>query len=86
MQDVTKTPYADFLEMLCKNVVKHRPEKIAVVMQKKDGSTYTAAYGDCGPFDLMAMASAMQADAMLDIVMANARDIIEAAEEDEDDG
>lgn len=81
MEDVTKSPYAGFLEMLCKNVVMHRPEKIAVVMQKKDGTTLTADYGDCGPFDLLAMASAMQADAIMDIVIANAKDIVEAAEE-----
>ena len=85
MQDVTKTPYAEFLEMLCKNVVKHRPEKIAVVIQKKDGTTITAAYGDCGPFDLLAMASAMLADGIMDIVIANAKDIVEAAEEDEEE-
>ena len=85
MQDVTKTPYAGFLEMLCQNVVKHRPEKMAVVMQKKDGTTLTVAYGVLGPFDLLTMASAMLADAMMDIVKANARDIVEAAEEDDEE-
>ena len=84
MQDVTKSPYAGFLETFCKSVVELRPEKIAVVMQRKDGTSITAVYGDCGPFDMMAMASAMQADALLDIVLANAKDIIEAAEEDDE--
>lgn len=84
MQDVTKTPYAEFLEMFCTKVVELKPKKIAVVMQSKDGSTFTASNGNCGPFDLLAMSSAMQADAIMDIVMANAKDIVEAAEEDDD--
>lgn len=81
--DVTKTPYAEFLEMLIKTVVELKPEKMSVVALMEDGTSFTAAYGDCGPFDLMAMASAIQADAFMEIVKANAKDVIEAAEEDE---
>lgn len=85
MDDVTKTPYAGFLEMLCKNVVELKPEKMAVLGLMEDGTSFTATYGDCGPFDMVAMAAHMQADAMMEIVKANARDVIEAAEEEEDE-
>lgn len=83
--DVTKTPYAEFLEKLVKSVVELKPEKIAVVATMPNGNIMTSVYGDCGPYDMMAMASAIQADAIVEIVMANARDIIAAAEEDEED-
>ena len=83
--DVTKTPYAGFLEALIKSVMELKPEKIAVTAMMPDGNVMTSAYGDVGPFDLMTMASMMQADAMMEIAKANAKDIIKAAEEDEDE-
>lgn len=83
MEDVTKTPYAGFLEMLIKNVVELKPEKIAVTGMMEDGTVFTAVYGDMSPYDLAAMGFHMQADAMFEIVKANAREIIEAAEEEE---
>lgn len=83
--DVTKSPYAGFLEMLIKTIMDLKPEQIAVVAVTKGGDVLTSTYGDCGPYDLAAMAFHLQADAMMEIVKANARDIIEAAEEDEDD-
>ena len=84
--DVTQTPYAEFLETLVRGVVENRPEKIAVVGVMPDGEVFTGAYGsygDCGPYDLMQMASHLIADAVLDIVKANAKDIVRAAEEQE---
>ena len=83
--DVRRTPYAKFLEALVKSVVELKPEKIAVTAVMADGAVMTTVYGDCGPFDLMAMAANMQADAMMDIIKANAKSIIEAAEEDDDE-
>ena len=83
--DVTKTPYADFLEKLIKSVVELKPDKITVAAVMPNGNIMTANYGDCSPFDMMAMASAIQTDAIVEIVMANAKDIIKAAEEDDDD-
>lgn len=81
--DVTKTPYAEFLETVVRGVVENRPEKIAVVGVMHDGEAFTGSYGDCGPYDLMQMASNLMADAVLDIVKANATDIVRAAEEQE---
>ena len=85
-KDITKSPYAEFLEMLCKTIMELKPEKIAVVALMKDGSAFTSSYGDCGPYDLAMMGIHMQADAMMEIVTANAKDIVAAAEEgDEED-
>lgn len=84
--DITKSPYAEFLEMLCKNIMELKPEKIAVVALMPDGSAFTSSYGDCGPYDLAMMGIHMQADAMMEIVTANAKDIVAAAQEgDEED-
>lgn len=82
--DVTKTPYAEFLEMLVRNVVEMKPEQIAVTAVMPDGTAMTATYGDVGPYDLATMAFHMQADAIMDIVKANAKDIIEAAQDQEE--
>lgn len=82
--DVTKTPYAEFLETVVMGVVENQPEKIAVVGVMPDGEAFTGSYGDCGPYDLMQMASHIMADAMLYIAKANAKDIVRAAEEQEE--
>ena len=82
--DVKKTPYAQFLEAVVRGVVENKPEKIAVVGVMPDGKVFTGTFGDCGPYDLAVMASHLMADAMMDIVKANAREIIRAAEEQED--
>lgn len=77
-------PYAGFLENLIKTIVELKPEQIAVVAVTEDGTALTATYGDVQPYDLATIAFHLQADAMLDIIKANARDIIEAAEEEEE--
>lgn len=87
MPDITKSPYAEFLEMICKNIMELQPDKIAITAMMPNGSAFTAVYGDCGPYDLAMMGFHMQADAMMEIVKANATDIVQAAEQEgaEDD-
>lgn len=85
MPDITKSPYAEFLEMLCRSIMEHKPDKIGVTAILPDGSVFTAAYGDCGPYDLAMMGIHMIADAMMDIVKANAKDILEAAAQEGED-
>lgn len=80
--DITKSPYAAFLEMVCKSVMELKPEKIAISALMPDGTAFTAAYGDCGPYDLAMLAFHMQADAIMEIVKANAREIVDAAEQE----
>ena len=77
-------PYAGFLENLIKTIVELKPEQIAVVAVTEDGTALTATYGPVGPYDLAMMAFHMQTDATMEIVKANAREIIQAAEEDEE--
>lgn len=84
MDDNGMAQYGEFLESLVRAVLELKPETILVQAIGKDGSAFTAAYGDVGPFDMLRFASHMQADAMVDIVKANARDILAAAEEEED--
>ena len=60
-----------------------KPVKIAVVALLEDGSAFTSTYGDCGPYDMGTMAFHLQADALLEVMKANAGDIIDAAEEEE---
>ena len=83
--DVKKSEYAEFLEMLIKNIMEHQPDKIAVTAVMPSGMAFTAVYGDVGPFDLAQMAFHMQADAMMEIVKRNAKEVLEAAEEDDEE-
>lgn len=85
MEDVTKSKYAEFLESLCRGVLEYKPKKIAVIALMEDGTAMTCTYGDCGPYDLMTMAGHIQADAMFEIMKVNAKEILEAAEEEPDD-
>lgn len=83
--DVMQSEYAEFLEALIKNIMEHQPDKIDVTAVMPSGMGFTAVYGDVGPFDLAQMAFHMQADAMMEIVKINAKDIIEAAAEEEEE-
>ena len=84
--DITKTPYAEFLENFIENIMELQPEKIGVSAILPDGSVLTGYYGDCGHQDKAMMGYHMTTDAMMDTVTANARQIIEAAEEGDEDG
>lgn len=83
MNDVTQSPYAGFLEALCESVVELKPTKIAVTGILPDGNAFTGIFGDCSPYDLATMAFHLQTDAMMEIVKANAKDILKAAQEEE---
>ena len=77
--------YAEFLEGFCSEVVEHQPEKIGVVCMLPSGSVLTGYYGDAGYNDKALMGFHMQLDATLESVMANAKRIVQAAEEQEDE-
>ena len=77
--------YAEFLEGFCSEVVAHQPEKIGVVCMLPGGQVLTGYYGDAGYNDKALMGYHMQLDATLMSVMANAKQIVAAAEEQEDD-
>ena len=77
--------YAEWLEGFCREVVNHQPEKIGVVLLNSDGTALTGYWGGALAVDKAAMANHIQMDAMLDTVMANAKDVVAAAEEQEED-
>ena len=89
MMDVTKTPYAEFLENFIRSIMELQPGKIGVCAILPDGSVLTGYYGDCSHQDKAMMGYHFHTDAVMETVEANARRIIEAAEdtqEGEDNG
>ena len=75
--------YADFLEGFCREVVDHQPEKIGVACMLPGGAVLTGYFGDASYNDKALMGYHMQLDATLMSVMANAKNIVAAAEEQE---
>ena len=84
MEDVTKSAYAEWLEDLIKNIMEHQPEKIGVCYFLPDGGTLTSYFGGCYHMDKALMGYTMNLDATMEVVSANAKDILEAAEEEQD--
>lgn len=77
--------YAEWLEGFCREVVERQPEKIGVCLLNEDGTALTGYCGEVFPVDKSAMAHHIQSDALMDMVLANAKLIVEAAEEQEDE-
>lgn len=65
--------------------MKHKPEKIGFVMMLPDGSAATAYWGEVSHMDKMSMANNLSIDGMWDVVLANADQIVAAAEEMEEE-
>ena len=84
MDDVTKSGYAEFLEELIRNIMELQPEKIGVCALLPDGSTLTQYFGGCYHTDKAVMGYTMNQDAIMDVITANIKDIMEAAEEEQD--
>jgi hypothetical protein len=79
--DVTQTPYASWLEELIGMLLELKPEKIAVAAIAPNGEVLTGYYGDCTHVDKAVMGYHMNLDATMDVVEANAREIVRAAED-----
>lgn len=77
--------YGEFLESLVKDILETQPENIAVVFFSDDGEAHTLYFGKCYPADVGQMAWQLNADAMLAMAQANARTILDAAENEEDE-
>lgn len=77
-------PYAEWLEDFIRSIVEMKPARIGVCAVGENGEVLTGYYGDLYPEDKAVMAYHIQTDAIMDTVKANARDIVEAAEEDDD--
>lgn len=79
--DVKETPYAAWLEESIGAILAYKPEKIGVCMLMPDGSVCTEYYGGCGHRTKAVMAHEMELDSIMMVAKANAKQILEAAEE-----
>lgn len=78
-------PYARMLESIAEQMVEHQPEKVCVCALLPDGNVLTGYFGGVQPMEKAVMAHHINFDAIWDTIKANAREIISAAEEQEDD-
>lgn len=86
MTDIRESKYAQFLENVCSDIVKTEPKNIAVVFFSNDGEAHTHYFGTCYPAEVGQMAWQLNADACLNMTLANAGLILEAAEQEDKDG
>ena len=77
--------YAPFLEEMVKSVDELQPTKIGVVMICEDEAAMTAYMGVTSNTEKATMAYHMHMDAVMEAVFANARNIVETAEDQEDE-
>lgn len=82
-EDVRESNYAPFLEDMIRMVMDKKPQVIGVVFFDSDGNQYSNYYGDPCPSEKALMGYRFTADATFDEVLANARMIVEEAEEEE---
>ena len=85
MEDVTKSVYAEWLEEFIQDVMELKPEKMGVCALLPDGSTLTSYFGGGSHTDKAVMGYTMNQDAIMDVITANAKKIMEAAEEQDGD-
>ena len=78
-------PYAEWLEGLMRDLVEHQPDMIGVCAFLPEGDVLTSYFGGCNPSDKAEMGFHMTSDAHLDTMMANAKMIVEAAEEQDEE-
>lgn len=82
MTDLTKEPYAKWLEDALRSLAEQHPKKIAMVALDAEGN-YLSTYYKCGPIDLYTMSGALHAEGIWREIRANGavlREIIENTE------
>lgn len=84
-EDIRDTPYARWLEELCELAMDTKPVVAGVCMMGEDGEVVTGYFGGATHEDKAVMAHYFNTDAMMAVVMANAGDILAAAEEDNEE-
>ena len=78
-------PYAEFLEATAEKLVEYQPQKVVLCAILPEGEVMTAYLGDVGPQSKALMAHSIECDSIMDVMRANAGEIIRAAEEQEGD-
>lgn len=76
--NVTKTPYAEWLEGMIKAIMDYRPDRVGVCMLLPDGKVCTGYYGGCQHQDKALMSYNIALDAI--------GDALGPEEEEEPDG
>jgi len=84
-EELTKSPYAPWLENLIQMIMENQPVRIGICAIEENGTVTTGYYGEICPEDKAVMAYHLFTDSMMDTVCINAREIMEAAEEEEDE-
>lgn len=85
MTDLTKEPYAKWLEEALQSLADNHPKKIAMVALDSEGN-YLSTYYECAPIDLYTMSGALHAEGIWCEIRANGaalREIIENTETEE---
>ena len=70
MNEISETPYAEWLEESIKTIFEQNPDRIAICATLSDGDTLTAYYNCCAE-DKAIFSHHINSDAMLDVVLAN---------------
>ena len=83
--NIKDTPYAPWLEELIAMLLEIEPEKIGLCAITPSGDALTSYYGDLFHTDKALMGYHINLDATMDVIRVNAREIVEAAEEVEDE-
>lgn len=76
-------PYAEFLEAIAEKLVEYQPQKVVLCAILPEGEVMTAYLGDVGPQSKALMAHTLYSHSIMDIMRANAGEIIRAAGEQE---
>lgn len=92
MDDVKKTPYAEWLEGMIRQIMENKPIRMGIVMVEEDGTVLTGYYGERSPEDIAVMAWHLNMDAIWETVSVNAdkillmgQDLMDAEEEETDE-
>lgn len=85
MENVTKTPYAEWLEGMIREIMEHKPVRMGICMVLESGDAMTGYYGECSPEDMAMMAYHFSMDSIWRVLEVNARQLIEMAQEEEDE-
>lgn len=82
---ISNKPYAKFLAEGLNELDQRNIENFAIVGIDKNSHEVLTGYWKCGVADKAIMATNIQADALYDTVIANANQIVRAAEEQNED-
>lgn len=77
-------PLAEFLEEAVKDLITSDAEQVAICAKLANGDMHTIYYNCDYPLEMAMLGTQIQADAMMDIVLANAKEIVATAESEDD--